>query len=114
MARHGELLVAILNNTSDFGVLRTQHWYRIPVDSVQKWLKEAWPPQWVAFYLTQVFGTDAFGVRYYAEVYNIQQAYRYELFPDEPRDAKASKRYYKLMLGLKYSGLSRPFFQKNK
>jgi len=99
MSRHGELLVAILNNIADFGILRTQHWYRIPVDSVKKWLKGAWPPQWVAFYMTKIFDHDAFGVKYYAEVYDVHQVSRYELFPDEHRSEKSNKRYYKIILG---------------
>jgi hypothetical protein len=35
----GELLVAILNNLLDFAVARDQQWYRIPVSSVEKWLR---------------------------------------------------------------------------
>ncbi|NJL59999.1 MAG: hypothetical protein HC887_10525 [Desulfobacteraceae bacterium] len=31
MSRHGELLVAIINNYSDFRILSAQQWYRIPL-----------------------------------------------------------------------------------
>ena len=49
MPARGEVLVAILNNLLDFAVARDEHWYRIPVDSAHKRLRERWPPQWVAF-----------------------------------------------------------------
>jgi len=35
----GEVLVAIMNNLLDFAIARDQHWYRIPVRSVARWLK---------------------------------------------------------------------------
>jgi len=94
----GELLVAIINKHSDFRLLSTQHWYRIPLKSAQKWLKNAWPPQWIAFYLTKIFGNDAFSIRYYAKVADIAQVFRYELFPDELQNAKSDSRYYKIMI----------------
>jgi hypothetical protein len=49
MSRRGEVLVVILNNRRDMELLQTQQWYRIPVDSVEKYLK-CWPPEWLAFY----------------------------------------------------------------
>jgi hypothetical protein len=53
------VLVAILNNLSDLAVARDQHWYRIPVSSVHKWLQDRWPPDWLAFYQTKVLGSFA-------------------------------------------------------
>lgn len=98
MAQRGEVLVAILNNLLDMSVAREQHWYRIPVSSVHKWLKDRWPPQWLAFYQTKVFGDEAYAVRYYARITEIRLAYRYELFPDQPRDSRSRRRYYQLFL----------------
>ncbi len=91
--------MAILNNLLDFAVARDQHWYRIPVSSVEKWLKGRWPPQWPAFYQTKVFGSEAFAINYYARVLDVRQAYRWQLFPDQPHDEKAMRRYYQLILG---------------
>jgi very-short-patch-repair endonuclease len=96
MAQRGEVLVAIMNNLHDMAIARDQHWYRIPVSSVRKWLKDRWPPRWLAFYQTKVFGDEAYSVRYYAHVLTIQQAYRHELFPDQPRDGRSRRRYYQL------------------
>lgn len=99
LSRHGEMIVAIINNRRDFDILLTRHWYRIPIDSVDKWLKKAWKPRWLAFYLTKIFGNDAFSIRYYAEVSDIRQVFRYELFPYEPQNKKTDKRYYQILLG---------------
>lgn len=52
--RRGELLVAIINNTHDWHYAYDDHWYRIPVSSVRKYLKDRWPPRWLAFYQTKV------------------------------------------------------------
>ena len=98
MATRGEVLVAILNNLLDFAVARDQHWYRIPVGSAHKWLKGRWPPRWLAFYQTKVFGSEAFAVNYYARVLDVRQVRRWQLFPDQPHDEKGRRRYYQLIL----------------
>lgn len=107
----GEVLVAIMNNLLDFAIARDQHWYRIPVRSVENRLKTCWPPQWLAFYQTKVFGSEAHAVKYYARVLDIRQVSRWQLFPNEPRDEKGRKRYYQLILSplqrLPYPILSR-------
>lgn len=98
MPKHGELLVAILNNHLDFSIARDEHWYRIPVISVEKWLKEHWPPKWLAFYQTKVFGSKAHTIHYYARVLDIRMAYRWQLFADLPRDAKSMKKYFQIKI----------------
>ena len=95
----GEVLVAIMNNVHDFDLARTYHWYRIPVENVEKRLKNRWPPQWLAFYQTKDFGDEAYAVHYYARVLAIHQRGRREMFPDEPPNPKSHRRYYQLMLG---------------
>jgi len=94
----GEVLVAIMNNLLDFAIARDQHWYRIPVHSVEKFLKERWPPRWLGFYQTKVFGDEAYVVNYYARVLDIRQVFRWQLFPNEPHDEKGKQRYYQLIL----------------
>src|SRR5687768_3703234 len=98
MARRGEVLVAILTQRRDFNLVRDQHWYRIPVDSAPKWLSGAWPPNWLALYQTKVFGVEAHAVNYVARVIGIRQVQRWELFPNEPRDARSEKAYHQLLL----------------
>jgi len=99
MTLRGEVLVAIMNNLLDLSIARNQHWYRIPVSSVEKWLRKRWPPNWLAFYQTKVFGAEAYAVHYYARVRDIQEKRRWELFPDQPRDERAQRRYWQLVLG---------------
>lgn len=94
-----EVLVAIMNNPLDFAVARDQHWYRIPVGSAEKWLKRRWPPRWLALYQTKVFKNEAFAINYYSRVLDIRQVFRWQRFPDGPRDDKAMQRYHQLLLG---------------
>ena len=94
----GEVLIAILNNQADFRILCEKSWYRIPTRSVEKWLANCWPPQWVAFYQTKVFLDEAYAVRYYAGVREICEVHRRELFPDEASSHKQDKQYYQLLL----------------
>jgi hypothetical protein len=98
MSRQGEVLVAILNNQRDLKIAREQHWYRIPVKSVEKFLKAQWSPEWLAFYQTKVFGSEAYAIHYYAHVSNIRKVYRWELFPEELPNQKSQNQYYKLEL----------------
>ncbi len=98
MALNQEVLVAILTNRLDLEIARDRHWYRIPVDSVHKFLNKRWPPQWIAFYQPGTFGKQAYAVRYYAKIEQISEVSRWELFPDLPKDRKSRKRYYKLDL----------------
>ncbi len=106
-----EVLVAIINSLADFRILCEQSWYRIPVSSVDKWLKHRWPPHWVAFYQTSVFKDEACCVRHYAKVCSIRRAHRRELFPGEPPSPKQHKIYYQLMLGPRQT-LPQPIFSR--
>ncbi len=99
MSTRGEVLVAIINNLLDFAIVRERQWYRIPVSSVGRFMKDRWPPKWLAFYQTQVFGREKYAVKYYAEVMEIREALRGQLFPDEPPGEKSERRYYQLILG---------------
>jgi very-short-patch-repair endonuclease len=94
----GEVLVAIMNNPLDFVIARHQHWYRIPVHVVENRLKKRWPPQWLAFYQTKVFGDEAYAVNYYAHILHIREVFRWQLFPDQAHDERGQRRYYQLLL----------------
>jgi very-short-patch-repair endonuclease len=98
VSQRGEVLVAIMNDPLDFKRARDEHWYRIPVESAEKWLKRAWPPQWLAFYQTLVFHNEAHAVNYVARVLDIREVFRWQLFPDHPHDAKGRRRYYQFLL----------------
>jgi very-short-patch-repair endonuclease len=93
-----EVLVAIMNQPLDFMIARDEHWYRIPVVSARKWLMPRWPPDWLAFYQTKVFGDEAYAVNYYARVLDIRRVFRWQLFPDEPHTGKGLREYFRLAL----------------
>jgi len=98
MANRGEVLVAIMNRRLDFETAVKEHWYRIPVSSQKKWLKDRWPPQWLAFYMTRVFEVEKYSIRYYARVLDYSVKRRWQLLPNEPRDERSKRRYYQLIL----------------
>jgi very-short-patch-repair endonuclease len=98
MTRHGEVLIAILNNPLDAELAHSQHWYRIPITSQQKWIQRGWPPRWLAFYQTKIFGQEAYSICYYARVIDIQQKYRWQLLPDSPHDERGQRQYHQLTL----------------
>ncbi len=98
MPYRGEVLVAIINNQSDFALAMDEHWYRVPVSSQEKWLRDRWPPKWLALYQTKRLGLEAFAINYYARVQSIRQAFRWELIPNQPRDEKSNRLYYQLLL----------------
>jgi very-short-patch-repair endonuclease len=94
----GEVLVAIINNRLDFALAMDEHWYRVPVSSQEKWLKDRWPPQWLALYQTKKLGLEAYAINYYARVSSIQSVFRWQLFPQQPRNEKSNRRYHQLFL----------------
>src|SRR5436309_1811130 len=107
MAGENSVLVAIMNNVPDFALAHDAHWYRIPVEKAQKWGKHHWPPKWLAFYQTQIFGQEAYSVRHYAHVHDVREVRRRDLFPVQPNDKKADNLYYQLILS-PLQTLSRP------
>lgn len=98
MSYRGELLVAIMNDTRDFSILKEKLWYRIPVSSKIKWLKDKWPPRRLAFYQTKEFRQDAYAVNYYGQVLDIAEVYRWQIFPNEPEDERSLKKYFQIRL----------------
>jgi len=99
MARRGEVLIAVINNQVDLVIAREQHWYRIPIAQSKKLKQQGyWLPKWLGFYQTKVFDPEAYNVNYYASVRRICEVYRWELFPDQPRDDRSEQRYSKLEL----------------
>jgi len=95
----GQVLVAIMNNLLDFNLAQEKHWYRIPVRSTRRRLRERWPPRWLAFYQTKVFGPERWAVNYYAPVRRIRVVRRRELLPDDPSHPRANEMYHKVEIG---------------
>ena len=99
MPAQKNVLVAILKEPQDFEIANEQHWYRIPVSSVEKWLKDRWPPEWLAFYQTKAFGSEAYAIHYFSKVLELRQVFRRQLFPNLRRDPKAERSYFQLVIG---------------
>jgi len=98
MSKRGEVLVAIMNSPADWAIVQEQGWYRIPIASARRFVGDRWPPTWLAFYQTKIFGSEAFAVRYYAPVKGIREVIRQELFPDEKPGPRSGRRYYQVHL----------------
>jgi very-short-patch-repair endonuclease len=96
--KRGQVLVAIMNEPRDLDIAREKHWYRIPVPSVERFLKDRWAPELLAFYQTKAFGEEGYAVNYFARVLDIHKVTRRELFPEEVGGRKAEQEYYKVML----------------
>jgi very-short-patch-repair endonuclease len=92
----GEVLVAIMNSLLDFAIAQDQQWYRIPVRSVDRFLKSRWPPRWLAFYQTKAFGEERWAVNYYAPVRRCRIVSRRALLPEDPDHPRADDLYYKI------------------
>ena len=91
-----EVLIAIMNNQRDLEIARTQRWYRIPVKSADRFIRDLEQMQYLAFYQTMIFKKDAFAVNYYAEIERISIAPRIELLPDDAGHENSEVLYYKL------------------
>ena len=91
-----EVLVAVMNNHRDLEIARTQRWYRIPVKSANRYIRDLEQMQYLAFYQTRIFERDAFAVNYYAEIERMSTVPRIELLPDEAGHQNAEALYYKL------------------
>jgi len=96
MNKSEELLVGIVNSLSDFEIIQNQHWYRVPVEKVNKNLKKRWPPKWIAFYYTNSIKNYPQMIIHYAKVSSIREATRQELFPEETESYKSKRSYYKI------------------
>ena len=90
MQSEKEVLVALLRAKSDFSILQTEGWYRIPVENAPK----RWPPEYIAFYQPKAFGADAFRIRYFGKVAQIETVARRELFPREFESDNSSRQYH--------------------
>jgi very-short-patch-repair endonuclease len=90
----GEVLIALLREKSDFAIRRDQGWYRIPMASTPN----RWPPKYLAFYQPRVFNEEAYLVKYYGAIDQIQVVPRSELFPNEFESSRSDRLYHKLSL----------------
>jgi len=89
------VLVAILKNKEDFEIAAEQHWYRIPVKSAPKNIRN-FTARYIAFYQPKAFEDEAFRVRYYTEIQRCAIVKRKELFPADVAHPRAEEDYFKI------------------
>lgn len=89
-------LVAIVPRKKDWEILKTQHWYRIPVKSAPKIINRV---EFIAFYQPKVFEEEKWSVNYYTEVKDIEILKRIELLPEEAKNVRSGNEYYKITIG---------------
>jgi len=89
-------LVGIVTRKKDWELVRSEHWYRIPVRTAPDGLERL---RSLAFYQTRLFGDERFAVNWHACIRNISRLTRRELLPDEPKHPRAGDEYYKIGLG---------------
>jgi len=106
-----ELIVGIVNNLSDFEIIQNQLWYRVPVEKVNKNLKDRWPPKWIAFYYTNTIKNFPQMIIHYAKVSEVKVATRQELFPEETESYKSKRSYYKISFN-KVEELQKPILSR--
>lgn len=89
------VLVAVVPRAKDWELIRTAHWYRLPVERAPRRLGAAY----LAFYHTQACGALRWSIRYYAAIRGYRLARRRDLLPDEPDHPHADQLYYRIELG---------------
>lgn len=99
MSKSDKLLVALLKEPKDFKILVELKWYRIPADkrATPRMVKDE-SIKYIAFYQGKPFKTDAFQIKYYAKVNQIEKLKRKELFPNEIQNIKSENYYYKISI----------------
>jgi len=88
------VLVGVLKDKRDLGILLSEHWYRMPVRyaPVRRF-------DFLACYQPVSFGRDGKRIRYYAPVIGRRVRRRCELLPDEPRHPRAGDSYVCVHVG---------------
>lgn len=88
------VLVGVLKSPRDLGLLRREHWYRVPGAHAP-----TRPYAYLAFYQPAVFGKQGKCIRYYARVLAQRIVPRNRLLPNEPTHPRAHAPYYRIRVG---------------
>jgi len=89
------VLVAVVPRLRDWELIRSEHWYRIPVSRAPRRIAA----QYLAFYHPRVFRNTRWTISYYASVRRYCLARRRDLLPDEADHPRADHLYYKIEIG---------------
>jgi hypothetical protein len=88
------VLVAYVPQPSDFDIIRTEGWYRIPQRHAPRGLNA----EYLAFYFGSRFGEDKWAIHYYARRAGDELVRRRDLLPDQPDHPHADDIYYKVQV----------------
>ena len=89
------VLVAYVPRPSDFALMQTEGWYRLPYKQMPKGVHA----EFIAFYFGRTFGDQKWAIHFYAENRGHELVRRLDLLPDEPDHPRAQEVYIKLQLG---------------
>lgn len=89
------VLVAVINNPTDFDRARDQHWYRIPLKRAPRQIAA----EYLALYQTAKFGAGGQRIHYYAPILRYHLLSRRELLPQQADHPRAQEQYFKLEIG---------------
>ena len=89
------ILVSVMKKRRDLEIARVLGWYRIPVQTAPKTVRV----DWIAFYLTHVFGDEKWSIRYLSPVKGFELVTRRELLLDEADHLRVDEPYFKVQLG---------------
>ena len=92
--KEDKVLVTLLKKVSDFSILQTESWYRIPVNKTPR----DWPPEYLAFYQPKAFRPDAFRIRYFGKIDHVEQVKYRDLFPNQIESAKSDTLYHRITI----------------
>ncbi len=95
MLPEDSVLVGVINRRRDLVYAKDQHWYRIP----QARMPRGITAEYLGFFLSRSFGERNGSIYYYAKIKGLELAYRRDLLPDEPNNANADEKYYRIALG---------------
>lgn len=90
-----DTLIAIMNKKKDFLIAKDKCWYRIPVYTAPKIIKEN-KLKYISFFHTKAFEKLKYSIAYYGKVIKITKVRRWALFPNEINNRDSNKEYYKV------------------
>jgi hypothetical protein len=89
------VLVAYVPRKSDFEIVKSEQWYRIPEKHAPKGIHA----EYLAFYFGRNFGQQKWAIHYYASRRGLELVRRIDLFPEQWDHPRAQEPYYKIILG---------------
>jgi very-short-patch-repair endonuclease len=107
-----DTLIALLKYENDLEIALKQKWYRIPVKTAPKMVRDE-RLKYLALYQPKAFKENAFQIRWVGEVRDISIVKRKELLPEETGHPRSEEDYYRIEL-TELHPLSHPIISQRK